>query len=410
MKVEKITEKNIVDALQVITRQTYLTEPNAFGFNVRLSANGSAVYVHRAKVNGNTKDYKIGACFEITTAKARQINLEIRYDLQQQRKKCHRTFEQAVRETIHNYATKHGVKLPDHFTVDVAYKYFNAEHPRKVIRSYGRFLSYFPQGIKINSISSQIIQNYYAERVKTSVSSANKEIGYIKHLFNLEIQQNHLTYNPTGPIKLRKLKRRNRSIPNEYLMDFYRFLDNWLIEQPKTNTNHSAVLAIHFAIETGLRPKELLSLSFIDDGENNFIDCKNSVVHLRNWKTSSSTSFRYVPISRQALHLISEYRADHKSNFVFPNNALGNNIHISKCRDAFNYARDHSPIPRHVKNALTLYSTRHTAANQMLTIHKFSRAVVSEILGHTDPTTLKIYEGPLLKRFVDYALMLSKRE
>lgn len=410
MKVDKITETGIADALKIIKKRTYLTEPNAYGFNVRLSPNGRAEYVHRGKVNGNTKDFNIGACFEITTAKARKINLEMRHNITQLRQKGQRTFEQAIREAILSYATKYDVELPDHFTIDVAYKYFNAEHPRKVVKSYDRFISYFPAGIKITSITSQVIQNYYADRVKTSVTLANKEIGYLKHLFNLEIQQNNLTFNPTAPIKLRKLRRRSRSIPNEHLMDFYRFLDIWLIEQPKTITNHSAVLAIKFAIETGLRPKELFSLSFEDDGYNNFVDFKNSVVHLRNWKTSSTTSLRYVPVSDQALRLIMEYKAKHISKCVFPNNTLKKNIHISKCREAFNYARDHSPIPEHLKDILTLYSTRHTAANQMLTVHKFSRAVVSEILGHTDPTTLKIYEGPLLERFVDYALMLSKRK
>ena len=170
------------------------------------------------------------------------------------------------------------------------------------------------------------------------------------------------------------------------------------------------MLAIKFAIETGLRTNELFSLSFTDNGDNNFIDCQNSVIHLRNWKTNSSSNVRYVPVSQQAMRLILEYRAQHQSNNVFPNNTSQKNIHISKCREAFNYARDHSSIPRHLKNVLTLYSTRHTAANQMLNVHKLSRAVVSEILGHTNPTTLLIYEGALLQRFIDYAWVLSKRD
>ena len=410
MKVEKITETGISDALQKIERRTYLTELNAFGFNVRLSPNGRAEYVHRAKVNGNTKDFKIGSCFELTTAKARKINLEIRSTLQQQRKIGRRTIEQAARDSILNYSTKYGVELPDHFSIESAYELFNAEHPRKVIRAYSRFLGYISGDIQINSISSQVIQDYYSNRVKTSVAVANKEIGYLKHLFNLEIQQNHLTYNPTRPIKLRKLQRRSRAIPSEHLSDFYSLLNDWLHEKPNTYSNQSAVLAIKFAIETGLRTNELFSLSFTDNGANNFIDCQNSVIHLRNWKTNSSSNVRYVPVSQQAMRLILEYRAQHKSNNVFPNNTSQKNIHISKCREAFNYARDHSSIPRHLKNVLTLYSTRHTAANQMLNVHKLSRAVVSEILGHTNPTTLLIYEGALLQRFIDYAWVLSKRD
>ena len=86
-------------------------------FNVRLSPNGRAEYVHRAKVNGNTKDFKIGSCFELTTAKARKINLEIR-STTTTTQIGRRTIEQAVRDSILNYSTKYGVELPDHFSIE----------------------------------------------------------------------------------------------------------------------------------------------------------------------------------------------------------------------------------------------------------------------------------------------------
>ena len=408
MKVSRITEDTIRDTVQAKTKKKmYITEVNGNGFAVRITPKGFAVFVHRSKINGNTKDFTIASCLETTPASARKMNLQLKNDLAQSRKGSVRTLKSAMLELIFNYSLRYGAALPDVINIETVHKHFEDEHPKKVVAAFRRMLRHYPEGIKLHQISSQMVQNYYAERVKTSVSLANKEIGYLKHLFNIEKLQNHITHNPTNTIKLKKLSRKNRSIAPEYLPNFQLLLSDWLSQKPTTYSNQSATVAIRFAFETGLRTKELLSLSFQDEGDNNFVDLKNSIIHLRSWKNAKPGMVRYVPMSNVAKVLISNYANVHKCTYAFPNNKLSRNVHVSICREAFNYARNMSNLAPHLKKVITLYSTRHTAANLMLNKHNLSRHEVSEILGHSDPKTLKIYEGDLLERFKRYSIKLS---
>ena len=124
-------------------------------------------------------------------------------------------------------------------------------------------------------------------------------------------------------------------------------------------------------------------------------------------KNAKPGMVRYVPMSNVAKVLISIMQMYISALMHFPTISYREMFMSPICREAFNYARNMSNIATHLKKVITLYSTRHTAANQMLNKHNLSRHEVSEILGHSDPKTLEIYEGDLLERFKRYSIKLS---
>ena len=135
MKVSRITEDTIRDTVQNKTKKKmYITEVNGNGFAVRITPKGFAVFVHRSKINGNTKDFTIASCLETTPASARKMNLQLKNDLAQSRKGSVRTLKSAMLELIFNYSLRYGAVLPDVINIETVHKHFEDEHPKKLLQ------------------------------------------------------------------------------------------------------------------------------------------------------------------------------------------------------------------------------------------------------------------------------------
>ena len=284
-----------------------------------------------------------------------------------------RTFEEMVDRFIKEHAPKVSLNMQKSYEA-----------------SLSNLLPYFGD-FELSAITPKKIAEYkvlrYSEKVKPA--TINRELAMLSKAFSLAVREwDWIKENPVSKVtKERENNRRDRWLTSE---DEQMLLENspqWLKE------------IIVFALHTGLRQDELLSLQW------SRVDLFRKIIIIQESKDGKP---RTIPLNRIALDILMEKSKvrNLKSDLVFLSNAI-TKICCQNLIKAFNTAKDKASIQN-----FHFHDLRHTFATRLaqkgVDIYK-----ISKLLGHVSITMTQRYahhcreslrEGIEVLEGVDYNL------
>ncbi len=239
-----------------------------------------------------------------------------------------------------------------------------SENTRKAYTYYLKNLSNFFGNPVITSITPELITGYKVQRRNEGASSStiNRELYTLSKAFNLAVEVwKWLKDNPVT--KVEKEKEDNE-------------VDRWLTEDEEKRLIDSAPFwlkeIIVFALNTGLRQDELLSLEWFR------VDLFRKTILIKKTKNGKPKT---LPLNSVALGVLQKKSGEKvrsiKNDLVFPSNA-GTKILKRNLIRAFAYALERAGI-----RDFTFHCLRHTFATR-LAQNSVDLYSISKLLGHKD--------------------------
>jgi site-specific recombinase XerD len=234
--------------------------------------------------------------------------------------------------------------------------------------TFNAFQDYFGE-IDLDTISQRELIKYFEHRIRdVSVYQARKDRINLSSMFTKSISDGFLLINPCVGIKRIK-------IPEKQPMFFNESELQTVVDNIKDIDIKDLVL---FAVNTGLRQMELLTLEW------NQIDFNNKIVILDNRNhLTKSKKVRSIPINERAFQILKRrVELNHSKVFTIE----GNEITQKSISNRF------SRLMRKfkMKNGLNFHSLRHSFAS-FLVQRGASIYEVSKLLGHSSVNVTQIY-------------------
>lgn len=176
----------------------------------------------------------------------------------------------------------------------------------KSYKRYGDIWSARFAGRTLDEITPAEVEKIKAERLATvKASTVNREVGFLKHVFNVAIRDDKTDRNPIA--KVRMLKEPSGRV--RYLTDEE---ETRLLKALATEADRRRVTML---LHTGLRKSEFLGLRW------NHVDFKACVLTIPRSKNGEA---RHVPMTSVVREILTRLpRPLDKTALVFPNNAPG---------------------------------------------------------------------------------------
>lgn len=266
-------------------------------------------------------------------------------------------------------AGQYGKLCPSKVTLfDLLTRYLREVTPQKrgkapEARRLNRLLKDSISLYRLNELSPHILAEFRDRRLRDGVRACQYDLVLIRHCINLAINEWGLTLdkNPADMVKRPSSSpARERRLTNEELQ---------ALLKASTQTRNTCVLpVVLFAIETGMRRSEILSLEW------QLIDFNKHTALLPLTKNGSS---REVPLSSKAIDILS---SQSKRNIPkpFPTNA-----------NAFRLAWDRLRVRANIED-LKFHDLRHEAISRFFEAG-LTLVEVATISGHKDPKMLFRY-------------------
>jgi len=252
-------------------------------------------------------------------------------------------------------------------------KYSESIHSINTTKTYKStfkyFLDYFGN-VELSSISTQNLMSYFENRIKiSSIYRARIDRINLGSAFNKAIAQNFLISNPCKGIK-------RFNIPEKQPL-FFTETDFQILMNAVDNQELRDI--IEFALNTGLRQMELLTLEW------NQINFRDSLLILDNRNhLTKSKKIRTIPLNVKALQILTARERSKQSNIIFTYKGLPiKQDYISKTFKKFIKKAD-------LNIKLNFHSLRHTFASWLVQ-RGVSIYEVSKLLGHSDIKVTEIY-------------------
>jgi len=216
--------------------------------------------------------------------------------------------------------------------------------------------------MKMSAIRQDEIERWYGERLNVvKVSTANKELGVLKHLFSRAVAWGYLKQSPGRAVK--KAKEGPGRI--RYLLPEER---EALLEE----ANPTLRLYILAALQTGARRSELVNLRWTD------VDLKRRMITFPKTKNGDR---RVVPMTDTLAAAIE----------AFPRN-INAQSRVFPVRDPHVLTRSFARLVKRLGlRDLKFHDLRHDAAST-LTMAGVPQRTIMEILGHRDPRMTLRYQ------------------
>jgi len=252
-------------------------------------------------------------------------------------------------------------------------KYSSIYHTDKTYGCYKTTFNFFTKflvtSIQLKDITTAQVEQYLLDRYQTtSVYAHRKDYINLKAFFNQAIKLNYLKSNPLNRIK--KIK-----IPEKLPLFFSRYEFSKLINVIDKEDVKELVI---FAVNTGLRQGELLSLQFRQVNFSNRTIILDNQTHI-----TKSKRIRSVPLNETAFSIIQK-RNNGKDDNVFTIRESG----IKQDWIVHNFKK--YVLKTDINPKLHFHSLRHTFASWLVQ-KGVSIYHVSKLLGHADVKTSEIY-------------------
>ena len=252
-------------------------------------------------------------------------------------------------------------------------KYSESIHSINTTKTYKSTFKYFIGffgNVELSSISTQDLMKYFEHRIRiSSIYRARIDRINLGSAFNKAVAEKYILNNPCDGIKRFKIPEKQPLFFTE--VDF-KILMNVIKEQDLKDI-------IEFALNTGLRQMELLTLEW------NQINFRDNLLILDNRNhLTKSKKIRTIPLNIRALQILTERERNKQFNIVFTFNKLPiKQDFISKTFKKF-------VKKANINSKLNFHSLRHTFASWLVQ-RGVSIYEVSKLLGHSDIKTTEIY-------------------
>ncbi len=240
------------------------------------------------------------------------------------------------------------------------------------------------------SVKNRTIIDYltFLDSENVSDSTKNRKIASLRSFFEYLQTVGVCNSNPLKTVKNRKSNKRTPKVLNSNEIVA-------LISQPNENTTKSkrdkAILNLLYA--TGIKVSELVNIK-VDD-----INKQLGFVKI----LSNDGKERFVPIYSEALNNLSEYIEEvrpiivnERDNYLLFTNMNGKKISRQGVWKIIKYYAQMAQIDKEI----TPNTLRHSFATHLLENGADMR-YIKEILGHTDLSSTKIYEGYLKNKYTE---------
>ena len=246
----------------------------------------------------------------------------------------------------------------------------HSENTTKTFKVTFNFLSeHFGNGY-LTEITSQKLDGYFQDRINdSSIYPARKDLINLSSAFNWAVKQKYLAENPCKGFKRFKIPEKQPLFFSE--IDFEMLLR--VIDKPDIKD------LINFAVNTGLRQMELLTLQW---NQINFKD-KNLILDNRNYLTKSK-KIRSIPLNIKALQILTEREGNKSGELIFTLKGESIDQHFL-VKQFKQYV-----IAAKLNPALSFHSLRHTFASWLIQ-RGASIYSVSKLLGHSNLKVTEIY-------------------
>lgn len=256
-----------------------------------------------------------------------------------------RAQQEVERCRVERPCPKHRPKPSVYLLADVVEEYLEASKGTKRswrddVRWGKAWSARFP-GRTLEEITPLELERVRAERLKTvAPATVNRELAYLKHLFNLAIRDEKTERNPV--VKLKMLREPSGRV--RFLSDAE---EKSLRASLVTDENQERLTVL---LQTGLRRTEFLQLRWRD------IDLKNAVITIPQSKNGET---RHVPMTSEVRSILSKRpRSLDSGRLVFPNSVGHADEHWAQ--KAFPEAVEAAQI-----EDFRFHDTRHTFASRL---------------------------------------------
>ena len=263
------------------------------------------------------------------------------------------------------------IKLKDFFFEFLKYSesVHSSKHTETLKATFNVIMRYFGD-VYLNELTIANLQKYAEDRLRNvSVHSVKRDKANLSSAFSYAITRNYLTVNIAKMIRHPKLPEKQPTFFSDLEFDL-------LLNKVKENDLKDLIV---FAVQTGLRQMELLTLQW------NQINIKDRYVILDNSSyLTKSKRIRTIPLSLKALQIITERELKNKGTLVFT--LEGKPIKPDYLSHKFkSYVLDAKINPN-----LNFHSLRHTFASWLVQ-RGVSIYEVSKLLGHSSVNVTQIY-------------------
>jgi len=255
-------------------------------------------------------------------------------------------FEDFTRQYLENYAEKKKSKKTYYHQVNGLKKFFS--------------------GKMLNSITVDDIEAYQKKRTEeVSVSTVNRELALISGIFTYAIKKRRALFNPVRQVERdEEDPKERRALTDD---EVGRFLS---VAEESESPYLKAFVKI--ALNTGMRPSEILSLKWKD------IDFANRFIRVEKSKTDKKNNIkrkgRDVPLNVIAEDAIRSIKKTH--DYIFFNPKFKDRV--KGIKRSFMAACDKAKI-----NGVTPYCLRHTVATKLVNDLGVDIVTAGRILGHS---------------------------
>ena len=234
----------------------------------------------------------------------------------------------------------------------------------------------FFEGYVLDEINPHLIENYKAERLKSTArkskekisrSSINRELTILKKMLNLAVDWGHLSSNPTMKIKLfsEKDNLMERILTKEE--------EKRLLEAAAKELKPILVIALN----TGMRRGEILNLEW---EQIDFERKQIRVEHTKNGKT------RIIPVNSELSVLLNDMNRARNADFLFENPRTGKPL--TNVNRSFKTACRKASL-----KDLRFHDLRHSFASRLVE-SGVDLITVKELLGHSTVRVTERYTHP----------------
>lgn len=227
------------------------------------------------------------------------------------------------------------------------------------------------RGKRLSEITTESVAKYHAERGAGWKVSANRELGFLKLIFQRAVEWGEVSRNPAALVKkFPEPKNKLRILTDDEATK--------LLEAARPHL----VPFLRILLTTAMRPHEAFALRWEYPGWDTEKGLKVSVVSLKKkiifipGALAKNHKNREVPLSKELVAMFEALPRDSKSRKVFPWNSAPKSF-----RAAVTSAK--------LKD-VDLYTLKHTAASRMVRAG-VDLITVTELIGHSDVKTTMIY-------------------
>jgi integrase len=222
---------------------------------------------------------------------------------------------------------------------------------------------------KLSDITTPRLAEWRDSRLKeVKASSVNREMNLLSSIFEQARREwQWIRSNPVRDVKRPKQPKHRQRIFSDEERDSICEALGYAEDRAIETKQQIIAAAFLFALETGLRREELLTLTWPK------ISIKRRFLTL---ETSKNSDGRQVPLSPRAVEILEKLKGQEKPF------AVGLGVLSSLFRRACNRAG--------VDNA-RFHDSRATALTKMVSVYKYDVVELCRIIGHRDPKSLMIY-------------------